>query len=128
MKSSYRFTFSGVPSAKKNNKRSVYRGGRKYVVPSENHATWYANCESELWDQKKEIPKEPLQFVNIITITYYVPDLKRRDADNCTTSVLDFLVEMGILIGDHMQVIREQKSIYGGLDKENPRTEIVIHT
>ena len=124
----YKLTFSGVPSAKKNSKRTIYRGGRKFVVPSENHEAWHNNCQGELWNQKKYLPRETLPFVELIEIRYFVPDLKERDADNCTTSVLDFLVDMKIITNDDMRTIKEQRSISGGLDVENPRTEIVIHT
>ena len=127
-KTSYTLVFSGIPPAKKNNKRTIYRGGRKYVVPSENHEQWHNRCQSELWEQKQQMPREPIQYADLIVATFYVPDLKKRDSDNCLTSILDFLVDMDILVGDHMQIIREERSIYAGVDAENPRTEIVIHT
>lgn len=61
-----------------------------------------------------------------ITITYYFPNKRRQDCDNRTPKFyFDGLVESGLLIDDSFTHVNPL-IIYGGYDKQNSRTEILI--
>lgn len=60
-----------------------------------------------------------------LTITFYHGDKKRRDSDNQLSSILDLLVDAGILADDNWQII-PQKEIFDVFDKDNARAVISI--
>ena len=60
-----------------------------------------------------------------MTVTFYHGDMKRRDSDNQLSSVLDTLVDAGILEDDNWKIIPE-KHIYDAYDKGAARVELEI--
>lgn len=59
-----------------------------------------------------------------VSIDAWLPDKRRRDADNMLKAPLDVLTYSGV-IADDSQIIR--LSIYkAGIDKANPRLEVTI--
>lgn len=56
---------------------------------------------------------------------FYHADLRRRDSDNGTSSILDVLVDAEILKDDNWQIVR-QIAIANYHDKDFPRIEITI--
>jgi len=59
-----------------------------------------------------------------IEVIYYFKDKRRRDADNYTPkNILDGFVKEGLLIDDSFFYVERLEIIYGGIDKENPRTK-----
>lgn len=59
----------------------------------------------------------------------FYPDLRHRDLKNTTGSsckpYLDGLVEAGVLVGDHWQVVGDSED-HADLDRDNPRVVIKI--
>lgn len=118
----------GIPPAKKNGKQWVVRGTRRFLVPSEAYQNWHEIATYEVTRQIGPVrQKLPLHVVKM-EVTYFVKDKKRRDSDNATTSVLDLFVDLGIIKDDSMVELPDIRMIYGGIVRENPRTEIVIET
>ena len=73
----------------------------------------------------KNKPEKPYEKAEVI-ITYYFKDNRRRDADNYSGKMLlDPLTREGIIVDDDFEhiILTVRK---GGVDKENPRTEIEI--
>ena len=69
-------------------------------------------------------PKKPIKRASV-TITYYFPNLIRRDPDNYSGKFInDGLVNAGILEDDSFNNVN--LSLRGKLDRDNPRTEITI--
>ena len=71
--------------------------------------------------------KKPIHPIEkaIVKITYYFPNLIRRDPDNYSGKfILDGLVNAGVLIDDSFKNI--ELILEGKLDRDNPRTEIKI--
>ncbi|MDE7281712.1 MAG: RusA family crossover junction endodeoxyribonuclease [Ruminiclostridium sp.] len=72
-------------------------------------------------------PKPPIPLEGVtVTLRYFFPDGRRRDPDNYSGKiVLDGLVKCGILKDDSFNCI-DLEIEQGGVDKENPRVEIMI--
>ncbi len=60
-----------------------------------------------------------------LTLTFYHGDLKRRDSDNQCSSILDTLIDAGIIADDNWKVI-PVKHIYDFYDKGKPRCVVVV--
>ena len=81
-------------------------------------AAYYA-CKAS-----KDRPAEPFEKA-LVEITYYFPDLRRRDPDNYSGKFLmDGLKKAGAIKDDDFRHVR--LLLDGSYDKENPRTEIKI--
>ena len=61
-----------------------------------------------------------------VSIKYWLPDRRRRDLSNMTESVMDLLVDRGVLTDDSCNVVIKLTQRAMGRDKENPRTEVEI--
>ena len=60
-----------------------------------------------------------------LTASFIHSDRARRDSDNQLSSILDTLVDAGILPDDNWKVVPE-KHIYDSYEKGNARCEIVL--
>lgn len=93
---------------------------------------WEYRRNKDIWTQAvwmscracKDLPREPFGRAEV-TITYYFPDRRRRDADNYAGKyLLDGLTKAGVIVDDDLQHISTR--IIGSYDKNNPRTEIRV--
>jgi len=70
--------------------------------------------------------KEPV----VLTYTYYAKSKKRLDVSNPCSIIdkftCDALVKAGVLEDDSSKQIKQVIYKYGGIDKDNPRCELVI--
>lgn len=115
--------YGNVPS-KKNGRRWVQRGGRKFSVPSAAHEAWERD---ELLRLKVECGQPKLPRYRLEAAIYY-PDNRRRDADNTLTSIQDVLVKAGILADDRWQNMIAQPLVHQPqIDRLNPRVEVIVH-
>lgn len=100
----------------------------KYMGNSHSFQSYRREKEKWHWLIKaaiKDKPEKPLKKAKV-AITYFFPDKRRRDPDNYSGKfILDPLVREGILKDDSFEVITLQMK-KGGVDKENPRTEIEV--
>ncbi len=90
----------GWPVAKKNRRRA---GGRS---PSAEYGDWHGRALQELakyWP----VSRAPLQGPCKVVLRFWVDHWGRRDLDNSATSVLDTLVDFGVLQDDSLEVVRE---------------------
>ena len=116
-----KLTLRGVPPPKKNSRR-IFRVGQKVVnIPSLRYSKWHdmAWCDMPKHIEKAEEPCS-------VRIEYWMPDRRRRDLSNITESIMDFLVDQGVLSDDNCSVVIWLAMRNMGRDKENPRTEIEI--
>ena len=113
-----------IPS-KKNSKQWIFRGGRKFLVPSANYSIWH---EEKMWELKKYINcvKSPITRCQI-DITIFFPDNIKSDLSNKAESIMDLLVDAIVLEDDNHKVCHDLHLISGGVDKENPRAIIIIN-
>lgn len=75
--------------------------------------------------QKVKKPAVPFEKA-VVTISYYFRDKRRHDPDNYSGKmILDPLVREGVIKDDSFDNI-ELRLKKGGVDKVNPRTEIIV--
>ena len=69
-------------------------------------------------------PKKPWEHAHV-TITYFFPDNRKRDADNYAGKLLlDGLTSGGLIVDDDLQHITT--TIAGDIDRKNPHTVITV--
>lgn len=95
------------------------------MIPSQQHEDWHADAMAQLKLQK--IPQESLEKVNKVTMMFWPPDKMRADLSNKAESVLDLLTDYGFWKDDNWFVVPILKLKLRGVDKENPRVEIMVY-
>lgn len=83
-----------------------------------------------MMDQKSKLLKPdnvPYSAEHPVTIALHFRhgDLRRRDSDNGTSSIMDLLVDMGVLKDDNWQIVRGIH-VSNTYEKGNPYCEIFI--
>jgi Holliday junction resolvase RusA-like endonuclease len=117
------FELKGNIPSKKNSKRWIQRGHRKFLVPSEDHEAWH---EAAMWDIKAQGPlPETIEKAEVV-ITIYSENKRAGDLSNKAESVMDLLVDLEIIKDDNWFVVGDLHLKFGGVDKENPRAVIEI--
>lgn len=110
-----------IPS-KKNSKFMARRGDRTYLLPSPKYKDWH---EEQSWRLNQVKIKN---YEGPIIIHFYFPDNRKADMTNKAESIMDLLVDNGILVDDAWQNIPNLTLISKGIDKENPRAEVHFYT
>jgi len=113
-----------VPS-KKNSKRIMRsKSGRTLVLPSKNHQEWVRGAILEL--KSATYGLETIKVAQHVDLVFYSPDKRKYDLTNKAESIMDALVDAGILLDDNYEVVPDLHLVHGGLDRKNPRCEIKI--
>jgi Holliday junction resolvase RusA-like endonuclease len=110
-----------IPSLK-NSKQILRLGNRAILAPSKAYKEWHT-------EQMLLLRNEP-RFATPVEITafMYFPDNRGADLDNKIGSVLELLVDRGIIHDDKWQIVRKITVTAMGVDKVSPRCEIIIDT
>ena len=61
-----------------------------------------------------------------IEMMFYFPDKRRADLTNKAESIMDLLVDAGIIEDDNANVCPEVLLRFGGVDRERPRVEVSL--
>lgn len=117
------FTLTGSVASKKNSKKWIVRGHRKYLVPGDVHAAWYKEACMQL--KQHRLPRYSVEKATV-KITIFAKDRKRADLTNKAESIMDLLVDLGILEDDNWFICGDIHLIFGGVDTKNPRALIEI--
>lgn len=114
-----------IPS-KKNSKQMIHAKGRVFFIPSKQYAEWHREQSKELTETKRlKSAQLPIQEATIeMKITF--PDNIRADLTNKAESVMDLLVDNGILEDDNHKVCKKVVIESGGVDKQNAGVRITI--
>ena len=118
----FTFTLLGEVRSKKNSRRNIVRGGRKYSVPSEAHESWHEEASLQLY--KMKCPKFKGQVA--IEITFVTGTKAKADLTNKAESIMDLLVDHEIIKDDNVFVLGKVTLIFGGVEPKNPHTRIMI--
>lgn len=110
--------YGRVPS-KKNSKIIVCRGKFPSLLPSKNYTLWHKDAEVQLKNQDNVIKNSE------ITMIFFSPDNRKYDLTNKAESIMDLLVDCNFIADDNYTIINKLTLIHGGVDKENPRVEIM---
>ena len=106
-----------IPSKK--NSRVNTRSGRSF--PSKKYKEWH---EAAMWELKSQKPPQGIDRCEI-QLVLHMPDRRRADLTNKAESVMDLLVDAGVITDDSWQVVTPI-ILHGFYDKESPGVEIII--
>ncbi len=101
----------------------VCRGSRPLLLPSSKYKEWHVDASNQITQQKIQPVKGCIESV---TLTFYAPDKRKFDLTNKAESIMDLLVDNGIIEDDNYSVIPNLQLKFGGVEKENPRVEISL--
>ena len=119
-------TLYGLIPSKKNSKQWIFRGGRRYLVPSNNHKAWHTEQMLELWKMNKKAKLPHITEKAFFTLTFFAGDKRRADLTNKAESVMDLLKDYGVIEDDNWFVCGSVRLEFGGVDKGKPRVCIDI--
>lgn len=109
----------------KKNSRINTRSGRSF--PNKRYVKWHDDAVAQIC--KQQMTGEILSIGSDeqvrLTVVFYHGDFKRRDSDNQLSSILDTLVDAGVLVDDNWRIIPE-KHIFDAYEKDNARCVITI--
>jgi Holliday junction resolvase RusA-like endonuclease len=110
-----------IPS-KKNSRNIFVRGGKPVNIPNKRYEEWHKGAE---WEIASQSPEKGISRAKV-EINFYMPDNRVKDLTNSAESILDLLVDCGVLEDDKWQCVPEI-ILRGEIDRENPRAEIKIN-
>ena len=120
----YKAVIKMNPKTKKNSQRIVMnrKTGRPFLLQSEEYTQYEKDCRYFL-----KIPDKPIDYPINIKYTFYRKNNIRCDLSNLIACCDDVLVKYGILVDDNFHIIVGHDGSRVKIDKENPRTEIIIY-
>jgi Holliday junction resolvase RusA-like endonuclease len=99
---------------------SAYNGGSgQKRFKSKSLKAWIEKCPKEI---KERVTDYPIH----IHYKFAFPCARNRDGQNYMKVALDYLVNMGVLIDDNYKYVSSETWSHIGIDRENPRVEIII--
>lgn len=110
----------GETPSKKNSRIQLPNGKN---IPSKQYREWHKSAMLQV--EAMTIGHEAIGYPVAISLSFYHGDLRRRDSDNGTSSILDLLVDAGVLQDDKWEIVRIL-NIYNQYDKGHARCEIMI--
>lgn len=120
--SAQRIILAGRIPSKKNSKRVFRSGGRTVVASSRNHNIWHRKAFFEIKEQKARPMTGPLS----VKMTFWLPDNRKSDLTNKAESVMDLLVDAGIIEDDNVKICPKITLEFAGVDTKNARVEILL--
>lgn len=112
-----KITIYGSTPSKKNSKIISCRGNRPCLFPSSKYTEWHKQALQQLIGQSK-IEQ------STISLTFYAGDNRKFDLTNKAESIMDTLVDAGLLEDDNYSVVSDLHLKFGGVEKDNARCEI----
>lgn len=118
-KEKLKITIKGIIPSKKNSKRIVGWGKKVRLITDPKIQKWSSDVQKNLIGLPKILG--PVKMEVII----YNPDLRKRDLDNQLCTINDIIKDI-LIEEDDGKVLQDIHIRWGGVDKENPRAEIII--
>lgn len=106
-----KITINGQTPSKKNSRINT-RSGRSF--PSSKYTAWHKEASRQLVGQK-QIPNG-----SVLTIGFVAGDRRKFDLSNKVESIMDLLVDNGILEDDNYSIIPQITMKFIGYEKDNP--------
>ncbi len=108
-----------IPSKK--NSRITTRSGRTF--PSKQYTKWHKDASLQL---SLQVYKHFDFRAGTAEIVFWMPDARRTDLTNKAESIMDLLVDVGVIPDDCWKVIGKIVLKCRGIDRTNPRAEILL--
>lgn len=116
--------FGAIPS-KKNSKRLINIRGRIIPISSKAFMMWHTDASQTLKIDLQGL-QTPFHATNHIHMFFFAKDRRLFDISNKVESVMDLLVDCGVLIDDNYSIVPSFTAHFAEVDKENPRCEFEI--
>lgn len=98
-------TLQGLVRPKKNSKRMVMGIGKKPVLLSSlGFLSWHKSAMIQL--KQGAYPRNKISTPIMVKIQFMIKDNRRRDLTNMAESVMDLLVDYGVIEDDRWQICR----------------------
>lgn len=107
----------GSTPSKKNSKIISCKGNRPCLFPSSKYTTWHKDALKQVAGKKRITTTE-------LTITFFASDNRKFDLTNKAESIMDTLVDAGLLEDDNYSIISDLHLKFGGVEKDQARCEI----
>lgn len=117
----FRLTIPIEPKTKKNSSQISLRGAKPKLLPSQEFEQYQTDCG---WFIKT--PKEPISCKCNIKAVYFRRTRRRVDITNLHSALHDILVHYGVIADDSCKIVIGTDGSRVKVDRNNPRTEIVI--
>ena len=120
---SFSFFISGRIPSKKNSRCLFVRGGRLVNIPSAKYSAWHKDAMLQIAAVAKK--HVPMSNINIV-LDFLAPDKRASDLTNKAESIMDLLVDAGILVDDNWWVLNKIVLNFKGVDKVKPGCSVQI--
>lgn len=117
----------GQVRAKKNSRTAVTTGGKTYTRPNKGHDAWLRDALQHIAIWRMTARPMPFPEELSIQVSLYRRDRTHYDPDNMGASVLDALVDSGIIPRDGYPTVLWVLSHHAGIDAQNPRAVVRIY-
>ena len=114
--------FNGRIPSKKNSKRLVIVKGKPMFLPSIAHKKWHKEAMLDMLRQGVVAKKYEKAKVDI---HIYFPDKRKADLTNKAESIMDILVDYGVLLDDCWQCV-DSLNLSGSYTKERVGANVII--
>ena len=108
--------------SKKNSRVTSRRTGRSF--PSKLYTEWHKQASAILASQAR--PEAPISERVYIYGSFVRKDRRRRDNNNSGASIMDLLVDVGILADDNDEIVVRETWEKLGVEKDRPMCRISI--
>ncbi len=118
------FSVSGDIPSKKNSKQIIFskKHNRSFLIPGNVYNKWIKQARKEL--EARLIGR--IENPGKVTLKLYPKTRRRADLTNKAESVMDLIVECGVIEDDTWFVVPEIDLRFMGVDKDHPRCEVEI--
>jgi len=114
------FTIKGRIPSKKNSRNIFVRGGKIVNIPSKQYGNWHKEASQQL------IGGEKIKGRCSVKLSFFMPDKRKADLSNKVESIMDLLVDNGIIEDDSWQYVPRLFMEFIEVDKKNPRVLVWI--
>lgn len=115
-------TVNGRTPSKKNSKQIIYVRGKPLIISSKDYAQWHKTSLQSL-----KMTPVSVDSTSCVRLCFYSENRRKFDLSNKAESIMDLLVDAGILPDDNYEIVPNLFLEYGGISKGNPRCEIKIY-
>ena len=125
MRQCFQITLAVTPRTKKNSQRMVQSKTTKrwFPIPSDAYKKYEKDCLQIL---RLAGPVEPISSKVNVRCWFYMPTTRPCDLTNLLEAVDDILVKGMVIADDNYNIVAGHDGSRVFVDKENPRTEILI--
>lgn len=118
----YRYEIPLETPSKKNSRVTNRKTGRSF--PNKKFVEWHKEaCKAVL---SQGVPDVPISGKMVVYGTFVRKDRRRRDNNNSGASILDLLVDCGVLADDNDEIVVRETWEKVGIDKDRPIARIFI--